>query len=277
MQKILITGAQGTIGQAVSELIKASGHRAISWDRTQHDPLQPDHYRPWIQAQQPDALIHLALASSPSGQPDEGHRINVAWSLQLAEICADLTIPMIFSSTAMVYDASANGPYTPASPVNLHNDYGRDKHEAEVGTLLRHPTGVRVARLGWQIDPTRPDGNQMVAHAHREQQAHGRVSASDQWWPACSFLQDTAAALLGLLDQPPGLYLLDSNRGWDFVTLLQALKAAHGFNWQIAPNQDYRHDQRMIDGRINMPSLAQHLPLLADRPIKPYAPIPSRR
>jgi dTDP-4-dehydrorhamnose reductase len=260
----LITGAGGTLGRAVLRTAQAVGDEALAWPREALDPLRPEAHARWIEAQRVDAIVHLALASQPTGAEDESRRINVDWPLGLANIAAQLGLPLLFTSTVMVYDASADGPYTLASPPTPRNDYGAQKLLAEHGMLLRHPAGVRVARLGWQIDPTREDGNQMVAFAHQDMRAHGHVEASRAWRPACSLVDDTAAALLHLVEQPPGVYLFDSNRdGTSFDLLLQALSDAYGFGWQVVPKEDYRHDQRMVDPRPGLPSLAERLPSLS--------------
>jgi len=267
--KLLLTGAGGTLGRAVVAAARSQGHQVLPWPRAVLNPLEPAAHAEWIAAQSPEAILHLAVASESTGAPDEGRRVNVEWGCSLAETASRLGLPLVFSSTAMVYDAEADGPYTLASPPTPRNDYGAQKLQAEHGMLLRHPSGVRIARLGWQIDPQRRDGNQMVAHAHREQLAQGHVNASRQWRPACSFIDDTARALLGLLTQPAGVYLFDSNaEGVSFDRLLQALSDAHGFGWQVHPHDDYRHDQRMIDPRPGLPPLSARLPALKPSPAR---------
>lgn len=260
----LITGANGTLGRAVVRAVQARGDEALAWPRDRVDPLAPASHAGWVEAQGVWAIVHLALASQPTGAEQEARRINVDWPLGLASIAAGLGVPMVFTSTAMVYDASADGPYTLASPPTPRNDYGAQKLLTEHGVLLRHPAGARVARLGWQIDPQRDDGNQMVAHAFASMRSHGEVPASRVWQPACSFVDDTAAALLRLVDQPSGcVYLFDSNHeATSFDRLLVALSQAHRFGWKVVPNEDYRHDQRMVDPRVGLPSLGRRLPSL---------------
>ena len=71
-----------------------------------------------------------------------------------------------------------------------------------------------------------------------------------------------ATGLLRLLAAPPGLYMLDSNRGANFADILQALSDQYHFNWQISRNEDYVYDQRLIDPRPGLPDLAARLPAL---------------
>jgi len=259
--KILITGSKGTVGQAVARAAQASGHIAIGWDREAADPLDPASHGGYIDRIAPDAIIHLGVAATPTGRENEGWRTTVDWSLTLADAAAQRGLPFVFTSTALVFDNSVSGPFTLASATNAREGYGYEKRCAEHGVLLRHPGGTRVARLGWQIDPA-GHGNNMVAHAHREMAAHGVIGASTRWQPACSFIDDTAAALLRLLAAPPGLYMLDSNRGANFADILEALPDQYRFGWQIARNEDYIYDQRLIDPRAGLPDLHTRLPML---------------
>lgn len=259
--KLLLTGAHGTVGKALTAAATQAGHRVVAWDRQAAHPLDLASHAGWIDHIAPDAIFHLATAATPTGADNEGWRINVEWSLHLAEIAAARALPLAFTSTAMVFDNSQSGPFTLAFPSNSREGYGFEKRMAEHGILLRHPEGARVIRLGWQIG-REPAGNNMVAHAAREMQAHGQVHASCRWFPACSFLEDTAQALLRVLEAPPGLYMADSNRGHTFDQILRALAAQFGYDWAVRTNEDYIYDQRLIDPRLGLPALVSRLPQL---------------
>lgn len=259
--RLLVTGAHGTVGTALSAAAVQQGHSVIAWDRHAADPLALHTHADWVASIAPDAIVHLATAATPTGAENEGWRINVEWSQRLAEIAAERRIPLIYTSTALVFDNSQSGPFTLAFPSNAREGYGFEKRVSEHAILLRHPEGARVVRLGWQIGP-HAAGNNMVAHVQREMQAHGHVRASCRWFPACSFLEDTAAALLRLLDAPPGLYMIDSNRGHSFDQILRALSDQFSFGWQVEANEDYIYDQRLIDPRLGLPALGERLPAL---------------
>jgi dTDP-4-dehydrorhamnose reductase len=258
---LLVTGAGGTLGREVVAQARAAGHRVSAWDRTVADPLAPSTHAGYIDALAPDALVHLATASQPTGAEDEGRRVNLDWSAALARHAAARALPLLFTSTAMVFESATPGPYTLATPADAREGYGLEKRLAEVAVLQAHPHGARVVRLGWQIgaDDT---GNQMAAHACREMAAHGAIAASTAWMPACSFIDDTARALLRALSAPPGLYLLDGNAaGHDFATILEALARAQRRDWIVRRHADYVHDQRLLDGRLGIEPIGLRLGL----------------
>ena len=108
-------------------------------------------------------------------------------------------------------------------------------------------------------------GNNMLAHLDQQQQRDGRIGASRRWRPACSFMADTASALLALIEKrQAGVVHLDSNatRGHTFEAIVRAL--AQRFErggWVVQANDDYAHDQRLVGHETLMPPLAARLAL----------------
>ena len=91
-------------------------------------------------------------------------------------------------------------------------DYGRYKADCEARIQRCCPQSI-IVRLGWQIGDA-PGSNNMIDYFHRTADAGGRIEVSRRWFPACSFLQDTADSLCGCFDRlKPGIYHLDGNPG----------------------------------------------------------------
>lgn len=262
--KALVTGARGTVGKALRQALELHGVDVAGWDRQAVPPSDRLAGERLLDTEHPDCVFHLAAPSSPTGLPDEGRAITCDWSEWLAEQCAERGVRMLFTSTAMVFTNDVTGPFTPESEPDATEGYGGEKRDAERRVLQANPSAV-VARLGWQIGDGR-GGNQMVEHLAASQEREGKVGASQRWLPACSFLQDTAEALVRLTTdgQASGLYLIDSNTQWNYCEIASALNSLHGDAWRIEPNDDFVYDQRMIDPRANMPSLLVRLPGLAE-------------
>ena len=210
----------------------------------------------FVQDVAPDVLFHLAVASQPS-QPNataaDAWRVNYEWTSELAWICKERAVPLVFTSTVMVFTEARTGPYTIACRPDAAYDYGRDKREAERQVFRQNPE-ARVARLGWQIGEEL-SGNHMAAWLAN----HGRVRASTRWIPACSMVDDTAAALLRIARARPGIYHVDANEGWSFYDIACALKQRHNADWTIEATADRAYDQRLLDPRLELPSLASRL------------------
>jgi dTDP-4-dehydrorhamnose reductase len=241
--KLLVTGLNGTLAPRLAEAARAAGHEVIGWDRAAVDPDDEAASSAWLARQAPDAIAHLGMGSARFA----------GW---LAARCERF----VFTSTAMVFDHEPDGPHDVADARTARDDYGRYKIDCE-DAIAAASTAAAIARIGWQIDPTQP-GNNMLMALDDWQRRDGCVAASRAWVPACSFMADTAAALLALLQTPrPGVHHLDSNaeEAWRFDELAGALARAFGRAWCIAPHADYRHDQRLVGGPTRLPPLSARL------------------
>lgn len=258
--KALITGARGTVGAALGRRLAAEGHAVVGWDRAAV-PVDGYHVmESFVRGEAPDVLYHLAIASRPSGRPNESWQVNVEWSSELAWITRVLGVRMVFASTVMVFSDRAPGPFTRDSAPDAAEGYGHEKRRAEERVRAQNPDAV-IARLGWQIGEA-PGSNNMLDFLASKTRELGHVPASTRWYPATSFLEDTADALVRLASMPPDLYLLDSNERWTFHEIAAALSRRHGHAWPIRPTDDFIFDQRMQDPRPGMPSLQARLPEL---------------
>lgn len=261
---VLITGRTGTLGPVLAAYLQEQGHHPIGWDRGSASPLDLAEHAAYIDSIEPDALFHLGIAAQSTGADNEGWRVNVEWSEHLARLAAERDIPFVFTSTALVFNNDVSGPFTPESRPNADEGYGQDKRIAEERVRAANPN-ARIVRLGWQIGD-KPEGNNMLAFAEQKQREWGSIGASTRWYPACSFLTETARALVRTLDMPPGTYMADSNRGHTFYEILCALRQHFGFDWQVHPKEDYIYDQRLIDPRLVLSPLTDRLPTLRPLP-----------
>jgi dTDP-4-dehydrorhamnose reductase len=253
--KLLVTGLNGTLAPILAREAASRGLSVIGWDRGAIPPEDAAASQAWLEAQRPDCIAHLATGS-------------VDWARQLALHACRNSVPLVFTSTAMVFHRLPDGPHHSGDPRNSQEPYGQYKRECEDAILAAHP-GACVARIGWQIDPERR-GNNMLFALDQWQEREGRVSASRAWRPACSFMEDTALALLHLLQsQAAGVRHIDSNadEGHGFAAIAGALRQV--FNrtaWRIVENEDYVHDQRLAGGGALVPPLSARLAPLERTP-----------
>ena len=250
--KWLITGLNGTLAPVLARQAAAHGAEVLAWDRNRLPPDDVAASDAWLRQERPDAIAHLGMGSAE-------------WAGRLARHAADHGLPFVFTSTAMVFHHQPNGPHAVGDERSAQDPYGQYKCACE-DAILAANAEASVVRIGWQIDALQPGNNMLMALDHW-QASQGRVSASEAWKPACSFMGDTAAALAGLMMQPvPGVSHLDSNadEGHHFAQIAQALKRAfHREAWDIHVHQDYEHDQRLAGGGARVPPLSARLASLS--------------
>lgn len=156
--KILITGATGFLGWYLC----AAAHQEWEVYGTNHSKsAQIPHTKllstdltnaaalaELFQTVQPDAVIHAAALSQPNVcevQPEASWQINVQSSWRIAEHCAALNIPCVFTSTDQVFDGQ-RGNYAETDQVAPVNRYGEHKVLAEEGMRSRHAQTI-ICRL----------------------------------------------------------------------------------------------------------------------------------
>lgn len=245
--KILITGLQGTLAPHFARYVEGLGHEVVGWDRNQTDPNDSAACHAWLENQSPDVILHLALGGED-------------WAAQLAGWCANRGRPFGFTSSVMVFDNESDGPHSPDDTPTTQDEYGRYKARCERRILEVNPRAL-IVRIGWQMD-LQGGGNNMVQQLTDQHRQQGHINASELWMPAASLMSDTAAVTWELLaNGAHGIHHLDSNAesALNFVELVTLLANTLGQNWKIHPNQDYKHDQRLVDPRVNMPSLKYRL------------------
>lgn len=244
--RLLVTGLSGTLAPVLARAARARGHAVLGFDHRLLAAGGPDAMARYLALQRPDAVAHLAMAGAPE-------------SAALAAWAAARGLPFVMTSTAMVFHHQPDGPHAVDDPPNAQDDYGRGKAAAEAAVRTAHP-GASIVRIGWQID-AEARGNNMLRTLDDWQRTQGEVAASAAWKPACSYMADTAEALLKLLPMP-GVHHVDSNatEGWHFAELVLALARAHQRSqWQVRRHGDYRHDQRLAGGERHVPPLSARL------------------
>ncbi len=235
--KVLLTGWNGTLAPHVATELRRLGHEAVAFDRARCSPDDAVAVDAYLAEHSPQAVMHLGFGSE-------------AFAAQLALWCGERGLPMLFTSTAMVFDHEPNGPHLATHERNAKDDYGRYKARCEDAVLHAH-AGACVARLGWQIHigaGASAFGNNMLAALDAEFARTGQVRASTAWVPACSFMEDSATALVALLQSgAAGAHHVDANAqaAWSFERIVCGLAAKAGRSWQVVAHDEYRHDQRL--------------------------------
>ena len=158
MKKLLVTGASGFLGWNICQTVKKeweifgtvfsrpveiSGVNILKIDLADFKELKN-----LFQEICPDAVIHIAAKSDPSFcqiNKTESHKVNVDVPITIAKLCADDSIPCVFTSTDLVFNG-LNAPYREEDPVCPVNIYGEQKVSAEEGMIKCNPA-VTICRM----------------------------------------------------------------------------------------------------------------------------------
>lgn len=165
--RILITGAAGMLGSGVVPTLWRAGHEVLptdlprvtpGWGAAGPEPIaldvrSVDQVNLAVSAYAPDLVMHLAAVTGLEDcerDPDHAFAVNALGTKHVALACARAKVPMVYISTAGVFDGTKDDPYIEFDTPNPINVYGRSKHEGEryVQWFLDR---CYIVRAGWMV------------------------------------------------------------------------------------------------------------------------------
>lgn len=149
--KILVTGANGMLGQDLCPILEDVGAFVIETDVDTLDITKGDAVEQALTEIHPDMVIHCAAYTNVDKAEDEletAKLINVTGTENIAKICGKLDIPLVYISTDYVFDGTKTEPYTPDDMPNPLNNYGLTKLQGEEA-VKTHCTKYYIARTSW--------------------------------------------------------------------------------------------------------------------------------
>lgn len=148
--KVLVTGVKGQLGFDVVNELEKRGHIAVGTDVHNMDITDMNQVQTVIKEANPDAVIHCAAYTAvdlAEDNVDLCRRINAEGTRNIAEVCKELDIKMIYISTDYVFDGEGTHFWQPDDTRSPLNVYGQTKYEGElaVESLLEKYYIVRIA------------------------------------------------------------------------------------------------------------------------------------
>jgi dTDP-4-dehydrorhamnose reductase len=186
MPRLLLTGLSGFLGWNIARL-KEPNWQIVGTVRTRSVQL------PGIEVERldlsdvvalqrlfkrvaPDAVIHAAARTDPNycqGHRQEAWQQNVDVSAALAALCAARDIPLVFTSTDLVFDG-LQPPYSEGDKPTPVNVYGASKAEAEQQVRAAH-AGACICRMPLMFGEARIGAPSFVQPMLETAQQGGRL------------------------------------------------------------------------------------------------------
>ncbi len=144
---ILITGANGTLGQAFARIC---GERNLSYKlarRSELDIADLQAIRKIVSQIKPWAIINAAgyvRVDQAEDERDLCFRENVFGPTNLAQVCAELNIPFVTFSSDLVFNGESNEAYRESHIKSPLNVYGKSKAECEEKVLHINPKALII-------------------------------------------------------------------------------------------------------------------------------------
>ncbi len=131
---ILLTGGSGLLGR---ELIKQFPHKIIAPTHNELDVTKPDQIKRYIEAYNPDYIIHAAALTGLSrceGDKSKAYHLNVGGTMNICKIADTLNKRIVYISTDYVFDGK-EGNYNELHVPNPLSYYAKTKAMGEISAM----------------------------------------------------------------------------------------------------------------------------------------------
>jgi len=247
MEKILVTGANGFVGQHLIMVLAERGYQVIATGRgasrlpvneTQVRYYEADISHPFqlqqiIEQEKPEIVVHSAAMSQVDEceqRQKEAHSINVEATTRLLLDAEENSRFFIFLSTDFVFDGE-KGHYTEEDDVNPISWYGHTKLEAEAV--------VQTAEIPWAIVRTclvygiAPEGGRssIFSWIKTSLQEGKSIKVVDDQYRTPTYVNDLATGIVLLIEQrKTGIWHISGEETYTPYKMAEAIAEKGGWN-----------------------------------------------
>lgn len=197
--KVLVTGVKGQLGYDVVNELTKRGHEFVGVDIDEMDITDGEACRRVITEVAPDAVIHCAAYTAVDAAEDNEdlcRRVNADGTRNIALVCRDLDIKMVYISTDYVFDGQGTRPWEPDDARDPLNVYGVTKCEGEMAVeeLVKK---FFIVRIAWVFGV---NGKNFIKTMLRLGQERGAVSVVDDQIGSPTYTYDLARLLVDMTE-----------------------------------------------------------------------------
>ncbi|MDB5101128.1 MAG: dTDP-4-dehydrorhamnose reductase [Cyanobacteria bacterium RYN_339] len=233
--KILVTGAQGMLGQDLVPLLREYGHTVVGTGHAELDVTDGASVRAALELHRPELVIQSAAYTNVDGCESnrlDAFRVNGLGTRLLAIGCQQLGAPLMYLSTDYVFDGTGDRPYIEIDRTNPQSVYGQSKLAGEqaVQELLNQFFIVRTSWLYGRGGKNFVDTMRTLGREKPELAVVGDQHGSPTWTVALSH------ALARLIERGIyGTYHVTGQGATTWHDFTRAILAAEGIATPVRP------------------------------------------
>ncbi len=149
----------------------------------------------------PDLILHLAALTHVDNcekEPDAAYHTNTIGTQNVALVCQQLNIPLVYISTLSVFDGAKPEAYTEFDTPNPQSHYSRSKYQGEliVQSLLSR---YYIVRAGWMFGGG-PEDKKFVAKMIELAQNRPELKAVNDKFGSPTYTADIATGTKNLIE-----------------------------------------------------------------------------
>lgn len=196
--KILVTGVKGQLGYDVVQEGESRGLDMFGTDVDNMDITNAGQVKQVIEAYKPDAVIHCAAYTAVDAAEDNQElcrKINVDGTRNIAEVCKDMDIPMMYFSTDYIFNGQGENFWKEDDPKKPLNVYGQTKYEGELA-VQELVEKYFILRISWVFGV---NGNNFIKTMLRVGPQRGEVGVVADQIGSPTYTYDLAKVVIDMI------------------------------------------------------------------------------
>lgn len=197
--RILVTGVKGQLGHdVVNELVKR-GHTAIGVDVEEMDITDPAAVEKEMKSDDLDAVIHCAAYTAVDAAEDNRDvcmRVNADGTRNIARVCKELGLKMMYISTDYVFDGEGERPWEPDDERNPLNVYGESKYQGELA-VEEYLDQYFIVRIAWVFGV---NGKNFIRTMLKLAENHKEINVVNDQTGSPTYTYDLAVLLADMIE-----------------------------------------------------------------------------
>ena len=198
--KVLVTGVKGQLGYDVMNELTKRGHKAIGVDIEEMDITDASSVEKTIKSAKVDAVIHCAAYTAVDAAEENEElcrRVNVDGTVNIAKVCGELDIKMIYISTDYIFDGQGEHYWEPDDPHKAPlNVYGQTKYEGELA-VQKYVKQYYIVRIAWVFGV---NGKNFIKTMLRLGKENGAVKVVEDQIGSPTYTFDLAVLLVDMVE-----------------------------------------------------------------------------
>lgn len=214
--KVLVTGVKGQLGYDVVNELEKRGHQAVGVDIEEMDITDQASVNSILKMENPDAVIHCAAWTAVDAAEDEENipmvmKVNAEGTENIAKVCKELDIRMIYISTDYVFDGQGEKPWEPDDERAPLNVYGKSKYLGELA-VQKHLEKYYIVRIAWVFGI---NGKNFIKTMLNLGETHDTLTVVDDQIGTPTYTYDLARLLVDMTETDKyGIYHVTNEGGY---------------------------------------------------------------
>lgn len=259
--KVFVTGVKGQLGFDVVNELRGRGIETVGVDIEEMDITDAGAVCRVITEAAPDAVIHCAAYTAVDAAEENEEicrKVNADGTRNIAAVCKELDIKMIYISTDYVFDGKGTRPWEPDDERHPLNVYGQTKYEGELA-VQDALDKYFIVRIQWVYGV---NGKNFVKTMLRLAETNTRINVVNDQFGSPTYTFDLAKMLADMvLTDKYGIYHAANDGICTWYEFACEIFKQAGIDIEVAPVSSTEFPskaKRPENSRMNQDKLAEN-------------------